>query len=106
MRFSRIDTEGVFKILAKQFARGAGSFLRRVEIMLHDKPLIGFGSLCQIISQVEGSFAPDRGGDLCVCARKPGGKLNSPPGLKLGVVIPKAFRIVIKRRALMPLFLR
>jgi hypothetical protein len=37
---------------------------------------------------------------------KPGGKLNSPPGLKLGIVIPKAFGIVIKRRALMPLFLR
>jgi hypothetical protein len=31
--------------LAKQFARGAGSFLCRVEIMLHDKPLIGFRSL-------------------------------------------------------------
>ncbi len=38
--------------------------------------------------------------------KKPGGKLDSPPGLKLGVVIPKAFGIVIKRRALMPLFLR
>ena len=38
--------------------------------------------------------------------KKPGGKLDSPPGLKLGVVIPKAFGVVIKRRALMPLFLR
>jgi len=37
---------------------------------------------------------------------KPGGKFDSPPGLKLGVVIPKAFGIVIKRWALMPLFLR
>jgi hypothetical protein len=41
-----------------------------------------------------------------VRAKKPGGKLDSPPGLKLGVVIPKAFGVVIKRRALMPLFLR
>ena len=43
---------------------------------------------------------------ICAFAKKPGGKLNSPPGLKLGVVIPKAFGVVIKRRALMPLFLR
>jgi hypothetical protein len=42
---------------------------------------------------------------LCV-QKKPGGKLDSPPGLKLGVVIPKAFGVVIERRALMPLFLR
>ena len=39
-------------------------------------------------------------------AKKSGGKLDSPPGLKLGIVIPKAFGVVIKRRALMPLFLR
>src|SRR5713226_6700877 len=37
--------------------------------------------------------------------RKPGGKLNSPPGLKLGVVTPKAFGVVMKRGALMPLSL-
>jgi hypothetical protein len=43
---------------------------------------------------------------ICALRKKTGGKLNSPPGLKLGVVIPKAFGIVIKRRALMPLFLR
>ena len=53
-----------------------------------------------------GNRVRDRQRHLCVCEKKPGGKLNSPPGLKLGVVIPKAFGIVIKRRALMPLFLR
>src|SRR5438132_2612800 len=37
--------------------------------------------------------------------RKPGGKLNSPPGLKVGVVTPKAFGVVMKRGALMPLSL-
>src|SRR5438876_4654807 len=29
--------------------------------------------------------------------KEPGGKLNSPPGLKLGVVTPKAFGVVMKR---------
>jgi hypothetical protein len=33
-------------------------------------------------------------------------KINSPPGLELGVVVSKLFETVIKRRALVPLSLR
>jgi hypothetical protein len=45
-------------------------------------------------------------GKIAAREKKPGGKLNSPPGLKLGIVTPKAFGVVIERWALMPLFLR
>jgi hypothetical protein len=39
-------------------------------------------------------------------SKKTGRKINSPPGLKLGVMAPKAFGVVIERWALVPLFLR
>jgi hypothetical protein len=67
-----------------------------------------FGTRVLRLSQDDGhgKIACEIDSVICALRKKPGGKLNSPPGLKLGVVIPKAFGIVIKRRALMPLFLR
>jgi len=39
-------------------------------------------------------------------AKKTGRKINSPPGLKLGIATPKAFGAVNERWALVPLSLR
>ena len=45
---------------------------------------------------------------ICALRKKTGRKINSPPGLKFGIVTPKDFpKSLIKRRASMPLsFLR
>src|SRR5438034_8053577 len=130
-----INTPGMLKILTQQFARGARSVVRRVEITFHDERLFrttvakcatenetlrcshfALGSAiaetvwtCALRLSQTTATRKLRARSIATFLRlqkKPGGKLDSPPGLKLGVVIPKAFGVVIKRRALMPLFLR
>jgi len=105
VRFRRIDAEWPLKILAEHFACGAGRFLGRVEIMLHGETTSHKEHEVHNGNQIAILFARVASRRARRYKRKPGGKLNSPPGLKLGVVTPKAFGVVMKRGALMPLSL-
>jgi hypothetical protein len=104
-----IDALGVSKVLTQQLTRGARSVVRRVEIMLHDERLFRTTvAKCttenETIAAVAASLregqslglfgtrilrlSPGDGYGKTVCeidsficgfAKKPGGKLNSPP---------------------------
>src|SRR6195256_3712206 len=54
----------------------------------------------------DGDYLAQRARSAQRKSKKTGRKINSPPGLKFGVMTPKDFEVVIKRWALMPLFLR
>jgi len=84
MRFCRVDAKRPLKILAKQFASGPRSLFGCVEIMQHDERLIGLR--CNAAKffpermETLRSASPEGGGN-----KKTGRKINSPPGLKLGL---------------------
>jgi hypothetical protein len=111
----------VLKTFTQQLARGARSVVRRVEVTLHDQTTSHKGRRVHngnpdadtisissfVFLLLAPGFKPGASKrEIKPRQKKTGRKINSPPGLKLGIVIPKAFGIVIKRRALMPLFLR
>src|SRR6266480_3356792 len=99
---SGIDAQWLLKIMTKEFAGGTCSFLGGIEIMLHDK------TTSHNRRRVCNGKRSDAGNPACEHAmrdgpwkcrqhclrhnKKTGRKINSPPGLKLGVFRPESFR--------------